>query len=136
MNRQLKSIIAACVLSTWTTLPSCTPKIYSDDYLQQEVNEVQQRTLPPGSRLVNQRPLTFQALEASASWEVESDDGPDAYKSWVTSRLRPDFQVHATANSGLRFSKYAHGDVETLSVEMVPSTGTLHVAVKLDIYPD
>jgi len=118
------------------TLPSCTPKFNADMSLQQVANELQQRTLPPGSRLVNQRPFTVQVWGASASWELESDDGPDAYKSWVTRRLRPDFQVRETANSHLRFSKDAHGDVETLSLEMVSSTGTLHVAVKLDIYPD
>lgn len=136
MNGLLKSIIAAWVLSAWMGLPSCTPKFDSDMSLQQEAKELQQRTLPPGSRLVNQHPLTLQGLGASASWEIESDYGPDAYKSWVTSRLRPDYRVGETANSGLRFSKYAHGDEETLSLETASSSGTLHVAVKLEIYPD
>jgi hypothetical protein len=136
VNRLLKSIIAFFILAAWMTLPSCTPKIDSGANSQQEANELQQRTLPPGSHLVNQRPFTFQAWGASASWEIESDYSPDAYKSWVTSRLRPDFQVRATANSGLRFIKVVQGDVETLSVVTASSSGTLHVAVKLETYPD
>ena len=136
MNRLLKSIIAACVLSVWTTLPSCAPKIDSDAYLQQEASDLQQRTLPPDSRFVNQHPLTHQGLGASAGWEFDSNYAPDAYNRWVTSRLRPDFQVRETANSRLQFSKYAHGDEEKLSVETASSSGTLHVAVKLEIYPD
>jgi hypothetical protein len=117
-------------------LPSCTPTFNSDMPFQPEASDLQQRTIPSGSYLVNQHPLTRREWGASASWEIESDYSSDAYKSWVTSRLRPDFQVRETANSRLRFSKDAQGDVETLSMEMVSSTGTLHVAVKLEIYPD
>jgi len=73
---------------------------------------------------------------ANASWEFDSKYAPDSYHRWVTSKLRPDYRVGETANSGLRFSKYAHGDEETLSLETASSSGTLHVAVKLEIYPD
>ena len=61
---------------------------------------------------------------------------PDAYKIWVTTRVRPDFQVRETSNSHLRFTKYAHGDDETLSVQTTPSSRALHVTIKLEIYPD
>ncbi|MGD0225008.1 MAG: hypothetical protein ABSF71_21990 [Terriglobia bacterium] len=136
MNGLLKSIIAACVLSAWMGLPSCTPKFDSDMSLQQEANELQQRTIPSGSRLVSQHPLSRQGWGANASWEFDSKYAPDSYHRWVTSKLRPDYRVGETANSGLRFSKYAHGDEETLSLETASSSGTLHVAVKLEIYPD
>lgn len=136
MNWHLKSMIAAAVFSAWMILPSCTPKIDSDKYLQQEASDLQQRTLPSDSRLVNQHPLTHQESGASASWEFDSNYAPDAYNRWVTSRLLPDFQPRETASSRLRFSKYAQGDVETLSVETASSSGTLHVTVKLEIYPD
>jgi hypothetical protein len=78
----------------------------------------------------------LRAGAASANWEIESNYGPDAYKRWVTSRLRPDFQIRETANSHLQFSTYAHGDEETLSMETASSFGILHIAVKLEIYPD
>jgi len=133
--RLSKSVVVS-LLATCMTLASCAPKIDSDAYLQHEAGDIQLRTLPPGSRLVNQRPLTLQGLGASADWELECAYSPDEYRSWVTSRLRPDFQVHETHNSQLRLSKDVHGDVETLSLELVSSTGTLHVVVKLEIYPD
>ena len=136
MIRLLKSITAVSVFAAWMTLPSCPPKIDSDTYLRQEASELQLRTMPPDSRLVNQGPFAFQAWGASASWEIESDYSPDAYKSWVTSRLRPDFQVRETEDPPLRFSRCAHGDEETVSVETTSSSGTLHVTVKLEIYPD
>ncbi len=136
MNMFLKSIIAASLFSMGMMLPNCTPKTDSDTYLQREANELQRRTLPPHSRLVDQHPLTLQGLEVTAGWEFESNYDPGAYHHWVTNSLRPDFQIRETANSGLRFSKYAHGDVETLSVETASSSGTLQVTVKLEIYPD
>jgi len=136
MNRFLKSMIAASLLSAWMTLPSCTPKFDSEQYLQQEVSSLQLRTLPPDSRLVNQHLPTRQSLGASTSWEFDSNYTSDAYNRWVTSRLRPDFQVRETAGSPLHFSKYAHGDEETISVETTTSSGTLHVALNLEIYPD
>ena len=136
MNGRLKSITAVSVFVAWMTLPSCTREFNPDISLQREVKELQERTLPPGSRLVNQHPLTLQGLGASASWEIESDYSPDACKRWVTGRLQPDFQVHETANSGLRFNKFAHGDEEALSLETASSSGTPQIAFKLEIYPD
>lgn len=136
MNRLLKSFIAACVLSVWISLPSCTSETDSDRYLQQEVRQLQLRTMPPDSSFVNQQPLSLTEAGASASWEFESNYTPDAYNRWVAGKLRPDFEVHATANSPLRYSMYAHGDEETLSVKTASSSGALHVAVKLEIYPD
>jgi hypothetical protein len=136
VNKLLKSIIAASALSVWIALPSCAPKIDPDTYLQQEVSEVQQRTEPAHSHLVNQHPLSLQGWGASASWEFESNYSPDAYNRWVTSRLRPDFHVRETEDPPLRFSKYAHGDEETLSVETASSSGALHVTLKLEMYPD
>ncbi len=136
MNRLLNSIIAACALSVWMALPSCTPTFDSDAYLHHEVSDLQQRTIPSGSQLVNEHPLTRREWGASASWEIESDYSPDAYRNWVTSALRPDFQVREAANSHLVFSKDVQGDAETLSLETTSSSGTLHVAVKLEVYPD
>jgi len=136
VNWFLKFMIAAVALSAWIGLLSCAPKIDSDTYLQQEVSDLQRRTIPPDSRRINQHSFTRRELGASASWDFESDDAFDAYKSWVTSRLRPDFQARETINSRLRFSKDVQGDVETLSLETASSSGALHVAVKLEIYPD
>ena len=119
------------------TLPSCTPRIDSDTYLQQEYSDIQQRTLPPDPRLISQHPFEIQRSGVRAGWEFESNYAPEAYSRWVTSRLQPDFQVLETDISHLRFSKGARGgDVETLSLETVSSSGTLHVDVKLEIYPD
>jgi hypothetical protein len=136
VNKLLKSITVVFVFAAWMTLPSCAPKPNSDMSLQQEASDLQQRTLPPDSRLVSQHPLTRQGRGASASWEFDSNYAPDAYNRWVTSRLRPDFEVRETTNSHFRFSKYTHGDEETVSVETASSSGTPHVAVKLEAYPD
>lgn len=136
MNKLLKRIIAFSTFAAWVALPSCTSKIDTGTYLQQEFSEIQQRTIPPNSRLINQHAIAIQELGASAGWEFESNFAPEAYGRWVTSRLQPDFKVRETTNSRLRFSKEARGDVETLSLEMVSSSGTLHVIVKLEIYPD
>jgi hypothetical protein len=136
VNKLLKSIIAFSTLAVWVALPGCTSETDPGTYLQQEFSDIQQRTIPPNSRLINQHAIAIEELGASAGWEFESNYVPEAYGRWVTSRLQPDFQVRETANSRLRFSKEARGDVEMLSVETVSSSGTLHIIVKLEIYPD
>ena len=137
MNKPLKAIVAFLTFAVWMTLSSCTSRIDSDTYLQQEFRDIQQRTLPPDSRLISQDPFTIQRSGVSAGWEFESNYAPEAYSRWVTSRLQPDFQVREADVSHLRFSKEARGgDVETLYLETVSSSGTLNIDVKLEIYPD
>lgn len=136
MSRLLKTIIIVFVLVAWGTLPSCLSEVSSETHLQQEASHLQERTTPPDSRLVSQDPPTIQAGVACASWEFQTNYSADAYKRWLINRLQPDFQVHEAPNSGLRFNKYAQGDVEMLTVKTASSSGILQVAVKLEVYPD
>ena len=136
MNRFLKTVIAACVLTAWGTFPSCIPEVSADAQIQREAADLQERTVPLDSHLLAHHSLALQGWIASADWEFLSNYSADAYYHWVTSKLRADFQIHETSNSYLQFSKDADGDVETLSIKTAPSSGMLRVAVKLEIYPD
>ena len=136
MNRCLNTVIAASLLSAWGTSPSCTSEANRDTHVQEEVTELQKRTVPPDSRQFVQHSLTIQGSVAHADWGFQTDLSADAYNRWVANELRPDFQGHEGASSPTRFTKYSLGDVEMLSVVTSSSGGMLWVAVKLEIYPD
>jgi hypothetical protein len=136
MSRGLRAAIAASVLFAWGALPSCTSQARPDTYLQQEVRELQKRTIPPDSHVVSQNAPVVQGWVACANWEFDSSISPAAYNLWVTSRLEPDFRIHEVADSPLRFSRYTQGDVEAVSIETAAASGTSHVAVKFELYPD
>jgi hypothetical protein len=131
-----RAAIAASVLSAWGALASCTSDVRPDTYLQQEVMKLQERTIPADSHLVSDPPPVIQGWVALASWEFESSLSPGSYNLWVTSRLEPDFRMLEAANSPLRFSRYTKGDVEAVSIDTASASGTLHVTVKVEIYPD
>jgi hypothetical protein len=136
MSRGLRAAIAAMVLSAWGSLPSCASEARPDTYLRQEVTELQKRTIPADSHLVSNHPPAIQGWVGRASWEFESSLSPATYNLWVTSRLKPDFRMHQAANSPLRFSRYKQGDVEAVSIETASTSGTIHVAVKVEFCPD
>ena len=136
MNMRLKTVIALFMLSAWGTLMSCTSETSPGTHLQQELDRLKKRTVPPDSRLIDQHLPAIQGWVARADWEFQTNYGADTYNEWVDDQLRPEFQIHEGASSPTQFSKYDQGDVETLSVAMTPSAGMLQVTVKLQIYPD
>ena len=136
MNRGLRAAIAASVLFAWGVLPCCTPEARRDTYLQQEIGELQNRTIPADSHPISEHPPVIQGWVARANWEFDSRLTPATYNLWVTRRLEPDFRIYEAANSPLRFSRYTEGDVEAVSIETTSASGTLHVAVKFELYPD
>ena len=129
-------MIAVSVLSAWGTFASCTSEVSPDTQIIQEATDLQKRTIPPGSRLLAQHPIALHESVARADWEFLSNYSTDGYNRWVDGKLREDFQSHQAFSSNQRYSKAAHGDVETLSIETAESPGALRVVVKLEIYPD
>jgi len=136
MNMLLKTVIAVFMLSAWGTLTSCTSDTSPDTHLQEEVDLLQKRTIPPDSRLIDQHLPAIHGWVARADWKFQTNRGADTYNEWLADKLRPDFQIHQGASSSTRFSKHDQGDVVMLSVATTPSAGMLRVTVKLEIYPD
>ena len=136
MNMLLKIVIALLMLLAWGTLTCCTSEISPDTHLQQEVDRLQKRTIPPDSRLIDQHLPAIHGWVARADWEFQTNYAADTYNEWVADKLRPDFEIPEGASSPPQFSKYHQGDVEILSVVMAPTAGMLQVTVKLEIYPD
>lgn len=136
MNMLLRTVIALFMLLTWGTQTSCTSETSPDTQLQQEVDRMQKRTIPPDSRLIDQHLPAIHGVVARADWEFQTNYAAGTYNEWVANKLRPDFQIHGGASSPTQFSRYHQGDVEILSVVTAPSAGMLQVTVKLEIYPD
>lgn len=136
MNMLQKTVVAVFMLLAWGTLTSCTSETSPDTHLQQEVDHLQKRTIPPNSRLMDQHLPAIHGWVARADWEFQTNYAADTYNEWVADKLRPDFEIHEGASSPAQFSKYDQGDVEILWVVSAPSAGMLRVTVKLEIYPD
>jgi len=136
MNMLLKTVIALLMLLAWGTLTCCTSETSPDTHLQQEVDRLQKRTIPPDSRLIDQHLPAIHGWVARADWEFQTNYAAGTYNEWLADKLRPDFQIQQGASPSTRFSKHDQGDVEILSVATAPSAGTLQVTVKLEIYPD
>ena len=136
MRKLLMPVIALSLLSAWAALSSCTFDPSSETHTQREVEHLQKLTIPPDSRLIDQHPPTIQGWVTRADWEFETNWAGDAYKSWVTEKLQPDFHSYGSPNSPTRFSKYDQGDAEMLSVATAPLAGIRRVTIKLEIYPD
>ncbi len=120
----------------WATLTGCTSETNPDTHIQQEVDLLQKRTIPPNSRLIDQHLPAINGGVARADWEFQTNYRADTYNEWLVEKLRPDFQIHEGTSSPTLFSKYDQGDVELLLVVPAPSAGMLRVTVKLEIYPD
>jgi hypothetical protein len=131
-----KTVIAVFMLSAWGTLTSCTSETSPDTHLQQEVDYLQSRTIPPDSRLIDQHLPSIHGWVGRADWKFQTNYGADTYNTWLADKLRPDFRIQEDTRSPTRFSKHDQGDVETLSVATTPSAGMMRVTVKLEIYPD
>ena len=136
VSRLLKSVLALSMLAACAALSSCTFDPSPDTHLQRKVEHLQELTIPAGSHLIDQHPPTIQGWVARADWEFQTNYSADAYSGWVAEKLRSNFQAYGSPGCPRRFSRYDHGDVETLSVVTVPFGGMLRVTVKLEIYPD
>jgi len=136
MSRLLKTVIAIFILSGCGTLSSCTSETSPKTYLEQEVEHLQKRTIPPDSRLIDQHLPAIHGWVARADWEFQTQYGADKYNEWLADKLRPEFRVHQSAGSSIRFSEQDRGDVETLSVETTTSAGMPRVTVRFEMFPD
>ena len=135
-RKLLKPVMALSLLSAWAVLSSCTLDPSSETHTQREVEHLQKLTIPPDSRLIDQHPPAIQGSVTRADWEFETNWTGDAYKSWVTEKLQPDFHSYGSPTSPTRFTKYEQGDAEMLSVATAPLAGMMRVTIKLEIYPD
>jgi hypothetical protein len=131
-----KRMVVGFMLSVLGTLSGCISESSPETNLQQEVEDLQKRTIPDGSHLLDRHVPTIHGWVATADWQFETNYSADGYNEWLGDKLRPDFQVHEGASSPTRFSRFSRGDVEMLSVVAAPSPGMLRVTVKLEIYPD
>ena len=65
--------MALFILSAWSTQTSCTSETRPDTHLQQEVDRLQKRTVPPDSRLIDQHLPAIQGWVARADWEFQTN---------------------------------------------------------------
>lgn len=131
-----RSVMTLSLLSAWCALSACTFDPSPDTQLPREVENLQTLTIPPQSQVVDRHPPTIHGWVARADWEFRTNSSADAYNNWVAKRLQPDFRACQSSTSPACFSKYDHGDAETLSIATVPLAGMLQVTVELEIYPD
>lgn len=93
------------------------------------MQELVERTMPPGASLVSFSGLTRNESGVSAEWEVATGMTWSAYALWVKDHLGKDFSAGPGERSPLSFRKVLPGDEVSLRVERLPSGPPLHVRV-------
>lgn len=131
-----RTVIAVLLFSGCGALSRCAPETSPDTRLQQEVEHLQKRTIPPDSHLMDRHIVATLGWVERADWEFETKLGVGTYNAWLADQLQPDFKIQQGASSSTRFSKHDQGDVEALTVATTPSVGALRVTVKFEMYPD
>jgi hypothetical protein len=105
------------------TLATCGPPA---DPIRTDVDSVQQRTLPPGGRLVVPAVLTRRTQSVQASWRLETEMSWRQYAPWVESQLR-EFRVAERADGRLRLSRQLAGDLYVVELVAAPGSAPLTV---------
>jgi hypothetical protein len=101
------------------------------------VFKLQERTLPPGAKILNLTGPTEDEWGQKARWELETEMTWQTYKTWVSRELlREGFRADSVQESGLILRKPLPGDALTLNVEKLSNSPRLHVRVTFTALPD
>lgn len=99
------------------------------------VQELANRTMPPGAVLVSFSEPTQDQSGMRAEWEITTGMTWNAYALWVKDHLGKDFSADPGTRSPLSFRKVLPGDEVSLRVERLPSGPPLHVRASLSAGP-
>jgi len=115
---------------------SCEGHNNPGGFLRQETEELQRRTVPPGSEALVRSGPTQEGWTKIERWEFETSWDWSKYQAWVTSDLQPDFGVQHVGESHLRFVRHLTGDAEKVDIGATSNGVRLHIKVTLTTYPD
>lgn len=100
-----------------------------EPWSEQGVQELVERTMPPGASLVSFSGLTRDESGVSAEWEIATGMAWSAYVLWIKVRLGKDFSTGPGERSPLSFRNVLPGDEVSLRVERLLPGPPLHVRV-------
>jgi len=103
--------------------------------VREHVEELKNRTIPPGGKIIANSNPNLGHWSATANWEFEADWSEREYRRWIIAQLHRGFGDPRMIKSRLVFLGRFNGDVETLTVGTTPGSSKLQVRVTLEIYP-
>jgi hypothetical protein len=122
------------LLSLLLLFNACAREVDPDAALKARLAELQERTLPPGSRIVNSSGLIRSQFSVAASWELETGWDWQKYSEWIRSQL-VGFEVIRTDGGEIVFSQPVGGDTESITVKAVSTSQKSRIQVRFKIYP-
>lgn len=129
-------LLSTVFLTLWSLFPSCGGGQDQGGFLQTETDNIKSLTTPNGSYPGSVPDTPISRYDATAVWEFNTAMSSAAYFRWVSSRLQPAFGLHSHSEDRLLFSRYLKGDEETIGIATSQRSGTEHVRVTVDLYPD
>lgn len=115
---------------------SCQSDRPMDGFLEQHSQELVDFTVPIDSSNMVHGSVQRTTWAEMASWEFDTKMSRAEYAEWVTAKLRDRIRLVSRTDSQLSFSRNLNGDMEAITVHLVPSGGNLHVRVEAVVSPD
>ncbi len=106
------------------------------DPLKREILSLQERTMPPGAKVVEKTNVVRNGTTASSKWEYETDWDWEEYSTWVSNNLAPDYEAMMGGKTNLQFRRRLSGDVFTLQIESGMSNTVQRIRVEFRASPD
>lgn len=115
---------------------SCHSDRQTDSFLEGQSQELVDWTIPIDSSSVVRGTVQRTSWAETASWEFDTKMSRADYAGWMTEKLRERLRVVSRTDSQLSFSRNLNGDMEAITVHLVPLGGNLHVRVEAVVSPD
>ena len=103
---------------TWITtvaLLSMATACQRPDAIQEEVQQLRSRTVPPAARVLSESNLTREPFTAWAAWEFETDWDWGKYTNWVAGEATG-YHLTLRETNRLSFSRQLTGDTFALQI--------------------
>ena len=97
------------------------------DTVQEEIQRVRERTMPPGSRLVRIAVMERSPQSVTATWELETSGAWKQYSDWTAERLAGDYVTAESSDSRRVLRRNLPGDVYFLQIEQTSTGSPLRV---------
>jgi hypothetical protein len=121
------------LLSLLLLFNACAREVDPDAALKVRLAELQERTLPPGSRIANSSGLIRSQFSVAASWEFETDWDWQKYSEWLRSQL-VGFEAIRSNSGEIVFSRPVGNDTESITVRALSTSQRLQVHVSFRMY--
>ena len=117
-----------------TLCVSCSNEPSGSSYIRERVEDLKRQTAPSDASVRETAGIAPKGQSVSAQWEFDTSGGD--YLDWVKKRLQSSYALESAGEARLIFGKHLGGDYESVTIQTISTTESLHVKVTYVIFPD